>query len=459
MLEEMNQWNKRDITPMGKITVIKTLLLSKFVNILICLPSPSLKLSKEINKLFYNFLWNEKPDQIKRIIAQQTFVKGGLDMIDFKLFDESLKISWIRRLTESEAAWTKIVKKAYPFLFNIPKFGDQYQSVILNKLENQFWENVTTCYYSLYSNYVFKSTNELETVNFLYNSNIKVNKKPIKNAYLANNGIYQIRQFKQGGLFLTYQQFNTNNNMQLNFLQHLSIVNAIKSYCKKFSHLKSSVEIQNHPVYNSVIKNKKGFSKIYHQMVTEDIEATGLKRWTKHIEISKTEWQYLFRKLKSTTTDTKLRWFQYRILHHILSTNRSVSKFDHTQDHLCTFCKLKSETIIHLLWECPTSNLFWKDLEKVINLRALHAHNFRFTQSLVIFGKCEIIKTDSICDLIILLGKFYLYRCKVQNNEVNLKMFIRELYNRYSVEKEISKNSPLFKTQWAPYTNMFRALM
>ena len=194
-------------------------------------------------------------------------------------------------------------------------------------------------------------------------------------------------------------------------------------------------------------------------MVAEDIEATGLKRWTKHIEISKTEWQYLFRKLKSTTTDTKLRWFQYRILHHILSTNRSVSKFNHTQDHLCTFCKLKSETIIHLLWECPTSNLFWKDLEKVINFRALHAHNFRFTQSLVIFGKCENIKTDSICDLIILLGKFYLYRCKVQNNEVNLKMFIRELYNRYSVEKEISKNSPLFKTQWAPYTNMFRALM
>ena len=459
MVQEINQWNKRDITPLGKITVIKTLLLSKFVHILISLPSPSIKIMNEINTLLYKFLWNGKPDQVKREIAKQTFVKGGLDMIDFKLFDESLKLSWIRRLNESEAAWVKLAKKAYPFLIHIPKMGDQYMCYILSNFENPFWINVTSFYFRLYKNYSFNSINELETVSFLYNSNIKVNKKTITNMYLADNGIYQIRHLKEGSNFLTFQQFNTLYNTRLNFLQYISIVNSVKAYCRQFKELKNSDHIENHPVYNLIIKNNKGFSKIYHRMTSKDIVATGYLRWIKHEKISNIEWQKLFKKLKYTTVDTKLRWFQYRILHYTLTTNRSVSKFIHSQDHLCTFCQQKSETIIHLLWECPKTNLFWKELAQVLNSRAVHSSNFRFTKWLVIFGTSDCIKTDLVCDLIILLGKYYIYRCKVQSKELSLKFFITELYNRFCVEKEISKNSPLFKIQWAPYTNIFRSLM
>ena len=43
---ELNQWAKRDLTPFGKITVIKTLIISKFVHFLIALPTPSSKMIK-----------------------------------------------------------------------------------------------------------------------------------------------------------------------------------------------------------------------------------------------------------------------------------------------------------------------------------------------------------------------------------------------------------------------------
>ena len=117
-------------------------------------------------------------------MAKNTFQRGGLDMIDFRLFDESLKISWLRRIQESQSPWVKIAKKAYPFLFNIFKFGDKYVEIIQKNIVNEFWNNVVTYYYSFYSNYNLKSTNELETVSFLYNSKIKVDKKPIQNKVL-----------------------------------------------------------------------------------------------------------------------------------------------------------------------------------------------------------------------------------------------------------------------------------
>ena len=69
MIKELNQWSKRDLTPFGKVTVIKTLILSKIVHLLMALPTPSTKTINEINKMFYNFLWNGKPDPIKRSIS------------------------------------------------------------------------------------------------------------------------------------------------------------------------------------------------------------------------------------------------------------------------------------------------------------------------------------------------------------------------------------------------------
>ena len=63
---------------------------------------------------------------------------------------------------------------------------------------------------------------------------------------------------------------------------------------------------------------------------------------------------------------------------------------------------------------------FWNDLSILINRRCSHAYKFRFTEKYVLFGLCESIKTDKICDFITLMAKFYIYRCKVQHNDLNV---------------------------------------
>ena len=158
----------------------------------------------------------------------------------------------------------------------------------------------------------------------------------------------------------------------------------------------------------------KGASALYHSMLEPETTHKGYDKWENIVQIDKEHWHDSFPFLKSTTKDTKLRWFQLRVLHQTLTTNKSVSYFKRDQNPLCEFCRSHNETIHHLLWKCTKVNKFWENLFKAINDKCHHSHNLRIDEKLILFGKCELAKTDSVSDLIILIGKFYIYRNKVK---------------------------------------------
>ena len=203
----------------------------------------------------------------------------------------------------------------------------------------------------------------------------------------------------------------------------------------------------------------KGAFPLYHLLLEPDIQNKGYQKWHTQTQITLEQWQNSFKILKISTTDTKLRWLQFRILHNILTTNRSVAKFKPNQNPLCQFCKSHSETIHHLLWACTKVKTFWNEISFMINSRCTHTHNFRIDENLAIFGQSFQIKTDNICEFIILLAKFYIYRSKVQDTVLNSKLFIQELYNRYCIEREIHENSVTFRNSWLPYMDIFRGLL
>jgi hypothetical protein len=64
---------------MGKITVIKSLALSKLVHLLTALPILAQSRLNELTSLFYNFIWNNKPDRVKRNVTLiGDITQGGL---------------------------------------------------------------------------------------------------------------------------------------------------------------------------------------------------------------------------------------------------------------------------------------------------------------------------------------------------------------------------------------------
>ena len=101
-------WSVRRLSLIGKITVLKSLVASQVIHLL----SPfqtNAQIIKQLNDLFFDFLWNSKGDKIKRNVITQNYGNGGLRMIDISSFNKALKSVWIRKyLDESNKGKLKL---------------------------------------------------------------------------------------------------------------------------------------------------------------------------------------------------------------------------------------------------------------------------------------------------------------------------------------------------------------
>ena len=81
----IESWKYRNTTPIGKITIIKSLLLSKLVHLFMLLPITD-KILKEINSILYKFLLGGKADKVNRQDVCKLCIMGGLQMTDIFSF-------------------------------------------------------------------------------------------------------------------------------------------------------------------------------------------------------------------------------------------------------------------------------------------------------------------------------------------------------------------------------------
>ena len=75
----LSSWAYSDLAYFGRITVIKTLTIPLLVQILTVLPNPPAQDMKEIQDIFYRFLWDGKAVKMKRnvIITMKKGEGGG----------------------------------------------------------------------------------------------------------------------------------------------------------------------------------------------------------------------------------------------------------------------------------------------------------------------------------------------------------------------------------------------
>ena len=64
------------------------------------LPSPPKNILDEINKCIFNFIWDNKPDKIKRKILINDYKDGGLKVPNIYMLNKSIKASWVKRLLD-----------------------------------------------------------------------------------------------------------------------------------------------------------------------------------------------------------------------------------------------------------------------------------------------------------------------------------------------------------------------
>ncbi len=149
-------WSMRNLSVFGKVAVIKAHLQSQLVYQLLFLPSSLKCFQQTVEQLLFKYLWNNKPDTVKRVTMLANKDESGLNMPNIQYQDTSLKIAWVQRLVcQSESNWAKLAIVHLPpggdtiFMANISQ-NDICRSKLLPK--SVFWKDVLLAWVKL--NYI-----------------------------------------------------------------------------------------------------------------------------------------------------------------------------------------------------------------------------------------------------------------------------------------------------------------
>ena len=138
-------WKRRYLTPLGKITVIKSILMSLLTHLFISLPNPTSSIIKQLKTMLLDFLW-EGPPEIKQNMLVKERSEEGLKMINIDAFIKGLKATWIRRLIISNSKWQYIIKSNLNI--KLINFGKSYSESLIKQINNPF---LVRCYKILFS--------------------------------------------------------------------------------------------------------------------------------------------------------------------------------------------------------------------------------------------------------------------------------------------------------------------
>ena len=101
----LNIWSARDISVHGRIQIVKSMAISKLTFVCSVLSTPA-SFAAEVDKLIFDFIRNYKIPKIKKTTLIKDKENGGLNMINFSLFDKALKICWVKHFcSEGNQPW------------------------------------------------------------------------------------------------------------------------------------------------------------------------------------------------------------------------------------------------------------------------------------------------------------------------------------------------------------------
>ena len=160
-------WMKRLITPLGRVAVLQSLVLSKLMHLRILLPNPSDKYINSLQKLCYEFVWNKKPDKINRKTVHKSVQEGGFGLPHLKTFISALKLTRIRKFINTNPAFVK-----YPFIKNIDRYGPSVANAYSKC--NAFWTQVFKAYDEFNNKIKLTNAEEVLSEPIYFNQRIRV---------------------------------------------------------------------------------------------------------------------------------------------------------------------------------------------------------------------------------------------------------------------------------------------
>lgn len=437
----LKDWSFRNLTYIGRVTIIRTLALPIFIQTLTVLPNPPSYIISELQKTFFNFLWDGKPDKIKRNVMYSDYINGGLRFPHILTFCNALKMAWIKKIVDPSchAAWKillldKLECVGGDRIFKMTKDGLKE----LSKKFNTFWREVFISWASLQEHVSPTTPEEVISQPIFFNNFIKRGNNFFLYEHWCKKDIFFIADLLENNQFMSYETFSHKYNININFIEYFGVINAIPRNWKEIVVNTNDIEdipIIPHKLINYLNTHDKVTKYFYHIMIRPLSEKpiNSQRKWQDllNTDISDKSWELIYLLPREVTDDTKLINFNYKLVHRILYTNTKLMKCKLSETELCTFCTVGRETILHLFWECSVVKTFWLLFMEMLGNKwqiTLPRHPKTF-----LFGVTDIEYNYEI-NFLLLLMRYYIYLCKLKNTNPTISECKKYINNYNKIE-------------------------
>ena len=447
-------WSNRDLSLMGKILVVNSLIASQYTYYFMNTYSPTPEIIAKIKRLIKKYLWGVKPVKIAYNTLIQNRYVGGLQMVDPMSKNIALKVKWFKDAVGSQSASVMLADKFLPLPVVLLMECNIMPKDIIKNCPQSIWRDIwVTWAMATYSKEVDQGDSLTQIV--WYNSHVKINGNVICYYDYIDKGIIYVRDLINPitNKVYTCEQFFNRYKLPKNFVKYMGLIDSLPlKWRKKLNCDQNRLEeIITAPLLNLNVQN---FSRYVYWKVIDRIEYHDgtLTSWnhTLNLEIDKDKWQTARVLIFSNrfTYLTKLRYFQYKIFSRKLTTNYLRAKWDQNVSNVCYYCQDKAETINHLLIDCKIiRDQIWKPMFKWLS----YMLETEIKQDPVSILFCMYKgKYGGVINLIMLITKYCIYATKCMEKEINFMKVIQEVYGykdlEYIVATKLDKLKSLIKS-------------
>ena len=423
----MQSWICRNITPIGRIAVLKSLIISKIIHILQSLPSPNINTLKELDKLNYNFIWRNKRHEVSKTTLCLDQEHGGLNMFNLIEFDMSLKLTWLKKLYVQSPEWAEFA--LYYKIDRLIWTGSTYHNYLLKNTLNPFWRSVLLSFKKWYS-----TMDSMELIGAAFQpiwGNTSLNIPFINNLY-TNNIIFLHDLFDAEGIPRTKESLEISIGKNIIFTTYQAIWRAMpKTWKDQLKNIPKDFNLVLPPILVWLLKDKKGTRNIRRvwSMKNSNNIPIGQQKWSLELNNPhQLNWKQIYLIPKKCNLNARIIYFQYQISHRSLITNKKLQQFGLRDNANCEMCNVP-ETIQHLLIDCPYAQGIWNGISGWLN-QTLNSTLYLNTNDILLGNSSNEIVTNCI----ILIVKHELYKRKWNKNNLTLTGLKRVIKNHMDLD-------------------------
>jgi hypothetical protein len=416
---------------------------------------------KTITDIAFQFLWQNKPEKIKRQTIIAEYEKGGLKMLDIVSFLKAQKAMWVKRFqTTDNASW-----KAGPNFYlkeflgkdtfrcqmeykEKPKgFPHFYWQVLQSWLEIKDITNLENK----------KQPIEVRRECLWINKHIKINKQTVKWDKWREKGINIIHDIvRDDGSFLTHMEIEQKYNIKINILSFSALKDAIpiewRKILKTMKIPREAVSFEE-DIFIKIGKNDKNVKNITNKDLywilvrNKQIKPIFMDKLQQELGIEEDEWGTILT-IPKNIIHTKIQAFQYKLLFSLLPCNLYINRIKKSDTDRCHHCNKLDDTA-HYLFECPRVVPFWNAFMNWWNTMTVSATYLDKRSAITGFvGKDPSFDTLNAC---LLLAKWHIFKCNLKESKPFFYNFLCDLKQHLFIEQAIAirnNNITKYNIRW-----------